>query len=226
MKEDNVRELTCGFMFQNNFKMLDSWGSIADGILKDPLFDGFFANVSNKYTTELSLYNENNNNSFLLKYNKIVLTQTIYDDFESEYNMFRERVVNYIIPKLLCEYRLITRRIGIVYDTKLESQEIENFSKKYFNPEFRNISNFRFAINNQKPEAKILKKEKNYINRLFTVGDFGNGDEGISYDYQLRFNPLQPELRNLIVPFLNNANNSFKKDILDIIGEQYEHKKE
>ena len=223
-KKDKVKQLTFGVSFNHMFKLLDSWGEIADDILyRNKLFSSeFFTNISTHYTTERRLSNPEKNHVLILSSNKLVFTQTIEKDFDSEFNLFKKRVVDYIIPNILTRYTLIVRRLGVVYTCELEDEIIKKFAAQYFNPSVQNIMDFRFSKKEPTVKGTVFSENSDFINKIFTVGRVSDNIKGISYDYQLHFTPLREDIRNEIEKFISNSQKDFGSDIIDSLGDKNE----
>ena len=218
-KKDCVKQLVFGVSFNHMFKLLDYWGEIADDILyKNKYFSSeVFTNISTQYTTERSLSNPQKQHSLVITSNNLVFTQTIEEDFDKEYELFKTRITEYIIPKILCKYILVVRRLGIVYISEFNEHQLLSFSSKYFKPTVQNIMDFRFSKKEPTSQGKLISDNTDFINKIFTVGNLKNEFQGISYDYQMHFNPLREDVRDVIASFINKADNDFTIDILNNI---------
>lgn len=217
MDEKRVRQLTFGVLFNNKFKLLDSWGEIADDILyknKKYFSPEFFPNISSQYTTERRLFNLEKKHSLVLTSNNMVFTQTIETDYKTEYEQFKKRIIEYLIPSILTKYVLVVRRLGIVYTQELSEAEIKKFASQYFNPSVQNIMDFRFSKKSATTKGAILSENTDFINKIYTVGNIGDDFQGISYDYQLHFYPLREDVRDSITKLVDDANLNFSNDIL------------
>ena len=132
---NDIKYVVFGVQFSRSFKLLDSWGEIADDILyKTEYFDSdFFTNISTQYTTERNLHNPMTGNFLALSSNSLVFKYYIPngDNFEKEYEYFTERVNKYLVEKILTKYNLVIRRIGTVFACQFNNKELDEFSKKY-----------------------------------------------------------------------------------------------
>ncbi len=218
--EQSIFQLTFGVSFNHMFKLLDSWGEIADDILYNNKYfsSDFFSNISTQYTTERRLFNPDRNHSLILTSNNLVYTQTIESDYSSEYDLFKKRVIEYLVPNLLTRYVLVVRRLGVVYTCQLDDVSIRQFASKFFNPSVQNIMDFRFSRKEPTDKGRLLTENSDFVNKIFTVGSFSNGVQGISYDYQLHFLPLREDVRDTISPFLANSATAFNEDIASSFG--------
>lgn len=220
--EKNIKELTFGVTFNNKFKLLDSWGEIADDILyknKKYFSAEFFNNITAQYTTERRLFNSDLGHSLVLTANNLVFTQKIENNYDEEYALFKKRVTDYLIPSILTKYVLVVRRIGIVYVEELNDEGIKKFSSQYFLPSVQNVMDFRFSKKETTVKGRLLAENSDFINKIFTVGNIGENFQGISYDYQRHFSPLREDIRNMIANFLSEADQDFSNDILSSLGE-------
>lgn len=216
MNESNVKQLTFGVLFNHMFKLLDSWGEIADDILYNNKYfsPDFFSNISTQYTTERRLYNPNKKHSLILTANNLIFTQTIENNFDEEYEQFKKRVTEYIVPKILTPYTLVVRRLGAVYSCEWNEKDIKIFASKYFNPSVQNILDFRFSKKESTVKGALLSDNSDFINKIYTVGNISDSLKGVSYDYQLHFSPLRSDVRDSIVSFIDSSYNQFKQDII------------
>ena len=143
----STKQLTFGVSFKHMFKVLDKWGEIADDMLYNNKYFSaeFFTNISTQYTTERRLFNPEKKHLFVLTSNNLIYTQTIEGDYDKEYELFKQRVVKYIVPEILSKHNIIVKRLGVVYSNEFNEQQIKSFSSKYFNPNVQNILDFRFS---------------------------------------------------------------------------------
>lgn len=222
MNDKNVKQLTFGVLFNHMFKLLDSWGEIADDILyKNKYFSPeFFSNISTQYTTERRLYNPSKNHSLILTSNNLVFTQTIEGDFDAEYEQFKKRVVEYIVPNILTRYTLVVRRLGTVYTCEWNDETIRKFASKYFNPSVQNIMDFRFSKKEGTVKGAVFSDNTDFINKIFTVGNISDSLKGVSYDFQMHFSPLREDVRDTIGTFVDSSYTHFKKDIVESAEEK------
>jgi hypothetical protein len=218
--EQNIIQMTFGVSFNHMFKLLDSWGEIADDILYNNKYFSpeFFSNISTQYTTERRLFNPEKNHTFLLTSNNLIFTQTIESNFQQEYEQFKKRIAEYLVPNLLTRYVLVVRRLGIVYTCQLGEADIQQFASKYFNPSVQNIIDFRFSRKELTDKGRVISGNNDFINKIFTVGNIAEGIQGISYDYQLHFSPLREDVRDTISSFLSNSMMGFTSDVISNFG--------
>ncbi len=216
----SIIQLTFGVLFNHKFKLLDSWGEIADDILyKNQYFSpDFFTNISSQYTTERQLFNPARKHSLLLTSNNLVYTQTIESDFDSECELFKKRVSEYLVPNLLTRYTLVVRRLGVVYVCELDDSDIQRFAANFFNPTVQNIMDFRFSRKEPTDKGLILSDNADFINKIFTVGNISEGIKGVSYDYQLHFTPLHEDVRDSIDSFMTKSMTGFNTDVACSFG--------
>ena len=220
MDNKTVKRLAFGVMFNHSFSILDEWGKIADDLLYSKNKKGigfspsYFPSISQEYTTTRRLSNEGLGFSLELSSNNLVYTHTIQDDFEKEYAEFVNRVESCLIPKIIEKYELVTQRLGMVFVCKIEEPFIKRFKKKYFSEHAEDITDCRFAIRSVTPEGLLLTSNNDYINKIYTIGNLDNTLRGISFDYQLYFNPRQPEIKGKIAPFFKTSKDCFFDEIL------------
>lgn len=219
-KLSDVKGLIFGVQFSHSFQLLDHWGEIADNILyKSQCFDStFFSNISSQYTTERNLSNPNTGNTLTLAAHTLIFKYYIPRDttFKQEFDQFCNRS-KYLVENILSEYSLVVRRVGMVYVCELEDSEIEKFAKRYFKDEINGITDFRFAQKEPTLNGQLWVGNNDYINKIYTVGliDTERRIKGVTYDFQLYYNPLQSDIRNKYLGFLNKSLEYFKKDIMN-----------
>lgn len=216
MDKKEIKQLTFGVSFNHMFKLLDMWGEIADGILyKNKYFpESYFTNISTHYTTERNLINQEYGHTLVVTANNLVYTHIIVGEYEKEYEAFRKRVVNYIVPEILSKRGLVVRRLGMVYATEFDKDSISKFGAKYFNPTVQGITDFRFSKKEAVGKSLALSGTSDFVNKIFTVGTFAENVQGITYDYQLHFSPLREDVRGTIGGFLEAAGKDFISDIM------------
>ena len=218
--DNNIKSLTFGVSFSHKFKLLDSWGEIADDILyHSKLFSPeLFPRISANYTTERRLYHDEKPHYFVLTASSLVFNQAIEGSYGDDSKLFMERVKSYIVPKILSEHQLLIDRLGMVFTCALTNDEVKNFAGLYFKPEVDNIVDFRFSKRESCPKATLISGTGDFINKIFTVGNVAADICGISYDYQLHFSPPHQDVRDKIDSFINDANKGFASDISDRLG--------
>lgn len=215
-KYSAVRQLTFGVSFNHMFKLLDSWGEIADDILYNNKYFSaeYFPSISPQYTLERSLSNPKTGNQISLSAFNLVYTHNIYENYDQEYKEFRRRVENYIVPKILSSHGLVVRRLGVVYVSEVKSKEMKDFTSLYFNPAVQGIGDFRFSKKETTEGGLLLADNQDYINKIYNVGSVGAETKELSYDFQLHFVPIRQDVRDIITRFMKMANEGFSKDIL------------
>ena len=152
--------------------------------------------------------------SLELTSNNLIYTHTIQNDFESEYKEFISRVEKCLIPKIIDKYALITRRIGMVYICEMDNTSISSFKQQYFSKSSE-ITDCRFAIRTTTPEGLAFSGNDNYVNKIYTVGSIDDAIQGISFDYQLYFQPPQPEITSKITSFFETSKKCFFEEIFN-----------
>lgn len=216
----DIRYILFGVQFNHSFKLLDYWGEIADDILYKSEYFGcdFFCNISTQYTTERSLFNPNTGNALNLSSNNLVFKYYVpkSTSFDKEYEFFCERINKYLVEKILSKYNLIIRRVGVVYACELSDKELSSFSEKYFKDSIQGITDFRFAQKGPTASGQLWHGIDDYINKIYTVGKIDNDEKckGITYDFQLYYNPLQQDIRKKCPVFLKKALEYFQADVI------------
>ena len=219
--KENIKYITCGIQFNHSFKILDYWGEIVDQLLyKSKYFNvDVFDNISSQYTTDRTLTNSKNGDYLKLTSNQLIFKSSINSDFVQEFNTFKKRISEYLVPEILSKYNLVNRRIGLVICNRLNDEDLDKFTAKYFKPEINNITAFRFSKKELAKEALLWKATNNYINKIFTVGNVNEEMElGVVYDFQLYFDPVQAEIRHKVNLFLDEALKNFRKDVIEVIN--------
>ena len=216
MDTKRIKQLTFGVAFNHMFRLLDMWGEIADDVLyKNKYFpEGYFTNISAQYTTERSLMSPSGHQMTVMA-NNLVYTHMITNDYDKEYEEFKKRVINYIVPEILSKRELVVRRLGMVYVVALDKKAISEFADKYFTPSVSEITDFRFSKKETTAGGLALADKSDFVNKIFTVGRLGEKLSGISYDYQLHFLPLRSDVRDCISEFLSSAQTNLGKDIFN-----------
>lgn len=231
----DIKYVVCGIAFNHSFSLLDNWGKIADDILyRSKHFSSeFFTNISTQYTTERTLQNPETGDFLRLSANNLIFKYYIKDDFEKEYKEFCKKINEYLVPKILSEYALVIRRLGVVFAQELLQDDLNSFSKKYFRDEVEHITDFRFAQKELTNESRLWHGVEDYLNKVYTFGKIGDNKtfDGITYDFQVYFNPPRADVRDVSHTFLTEGLSSFKKDILNTVdsrkkanGKEKEHK--
>lgn len=215
MDTSKITSLTCGILFKKSFGIMDMWGAIVDQtIYKSKFFSPeYFPNVASQYTMQGELANHELGHYLRLSYENLVYRHSIQHDFDKEYKDFLERVSKYLVPQIIFENHLDVRRLGVVFTYELSNQEEERVKSKYFKPEIKGISDFRFSRKEATVEGGVIAGNSDYINKIYTVGAIGADKVGITYDYQLHFNPPRECVTNIITKFLGEGLEAFKKDI-------------
>lgn len=211
-----VKRIVCGIMFRHSFALLDEWGKIVDTILyqKDSCFSPqYFPTISEHYTISRFLENKEKGHSLQLSSNNLIYTHTIQNDFDKEYNEFVHRVEKCLYRCIIEKYRLTTQRMGMVYMCSMEDAAISNFKKRYFmKPD--EVTDCRFAIRSTTCKGLLFAGTNDYINKIYTVGEIDESIHGVSFDYQLYFNPAQPDISKKIGAFLKTSRECFFEEIL------------
>lgn len=219
MDNKDIMSITFGVRFNHSFKLLDSWGAIADDMLYNSKYfsTNMFPEIVSTYTTQRYLANPTKGHRFILAADNLVFTQTIEKDWDKEYKEFVERIEKYIVPSILSKYSLISRRMGVVYLTTLKKEEIAIFAKKYFKPEVTDICDFRFSRKEPTIVGSVFKESTDFYNKIFTVGNIDD-NLGISYDFQLHMVPAKADVRDSIKSFITTSETNFRKDVFDCLG--------
>ena len=103
----------------------------------------------------------------------------------------------------------------MVFIIEVDNKGIDTFKEMYFKNTIRGISDFRFSKKEPTAEGLALSETSSYINKIYTVGHLNGSLQGISYDYQLHFYPLQEDVRENIKSFLSDSLKGFQNDIIN-----------
>ena len=215
MATAKIVKMTCGILFNHSFSLLDHWGKIAVSILYDNAYftPTYFPRISDQYTINRHLENPELGHRLQLNAENLVYTHAIQENFESEYSQFVERVTKFIVPKVVQSYDLVVKRIGMVYYCEMDDAAITAFTSQYFKPELSEILDCRFSKRAPAPRALTLSGTNDYINKIYSVGPIGAEARGISYDYQLFFDPPIVALETHATKFFNNSKEEFFSEI-------------
>ncbi len=216
-----AKYMVCGIAFNHSFSLLDRWGEIADELLyKSKCFEkDFFNRISSQYTTERSVYNEETGDFIRLSSNEIIFKYYFKKDesLKDGYASFCKKINNHLIPRILVEYNLIIRRMGVVFAQEFTKSDLNAFSKLFFREEKEGITDFRFAQKELTSEGKLWYDVNDYLNKVYTCGRIGDNKpfDGVTYDYQLYFNPPRQDIREISKRYFEEGMSSFKKDVLN-----------
>lgn len=215
MATAKITKLTFGVLFNHSFSLLDAWGKIVDNLLyKNSYFNpDYFPRISDQYTVNRFLENPEKGHLFQLNAENIIYTHNVQKNYEVEYEQFITSISKYIIPEIIQKQELTVRRIGMVYTCEMDKEAITSFTAQYFKPEIAEVIDCRFSKRETISESLLFSGIDNYINKIYSVGNLGNESNGISYDYQLFFNPPIVDLKHQITKFFNNAKTDFYKEI-------------
>ena len=221
----DMKYIVCGIAFKHSFSLLDNWGKIADKVLYGSKYfeEGFFNKISSQYTTERTVHNDETGDFMRLSANDMVFKYYIKDEnLQSAYDNFCRKITSHLIPDIIAEYDLIVRRIGVVFACEFSRNDLDKFSKKFFKDSMENVTDFRFAQKELTQEGRLWYDVNDYLNRVYTCGKIGDDKpfDGITYDYQLYFNPPRADIRDISPKFLQEGMNSYKKDILNFKEER------
>lgn len=215
MATAKIVKVTCGILFNNSFSILDHWGKIADSILyKNSYFDpAYFPRISDQYTINRYVENPDKGHSLHLNSENLIYTHAIQSDFEQEHKEFVERVAKFVVPEVVQKYDLVVRRIGMVYICEMDQSAITNFTSQYFKPELTEVLDCRFSRRSTVPQALLMSGTNDYVNKIYSVGNVSNDFQGISFDYQLFFNPPIVDVKPRISKFFEKAKADFYEEI-------------
>ena len=215
MATAKVFRLTCGILFNHSFSILDRWGSIADTVLyKNSYFNPeYFPEISSQYTTNRHLENPKEGHRLQLNSENLVYTHTVVEDFEKEYNAFVERMKKFLIPEIVEKNDLVIRRIGMVYICEMDTEAVTKFTSQFFKPELSEVLDCRFSKRCTVPQSLTFSGTDDYINKIYSVGNANEKSRGISFDYQLFFNPPIVDIKPRAARFFENSKTAFYDEI-------------
>lgn len=97
---------------------------------------------------------------------------------------------------------------------EMDNTSISSFKQQYFSKSSE-ITDCRFAIRTTTPEGLAFSGNDNYVNKIYTVGSIDDAIQGISFDYQLYFQPPQPEITSKITSFFETSKKCFFEEIFN-----------
>lgn len=222
--KSNINQIVCGILFLETFKLLDKWGEIADKILnsasaKKVFGERYYDRIENHGSFQLGLSNGSTNNSLRLTPSNLIITHNTTDGvFDSALSFLQNVVHEYIFPEIISDNILLVKRIGIVYTCPLNKEEISDYKKTIINKDnCESITDFRFSKKEASNAGVMQNNKDNYINKIITVGNLGNGMNGISYDYQYFFAPPDAQAGRKVNEIFTESLESLSRDIFQII---------
>lgn len=218
MSENRVVQFACGILYSHSFKLLDNWGAIADSILYNNRFFSaeYFPIISTQYTTSRSLSNGVCGHSLQLTANNLIYTHVVQEDFGSEFSAFVQRTSEFLVPQIIEENNLVVQRVGIIFTCEISNQGIQSFAERYFKPEFKGITDFRFSKKESTISGAVWSNKSDFINKIYTVGAIGENLTGISFDYQAHYVPPRTYISDLIKPVLERGKQLLSEEILTL----------
>ena len=144
----------------------------------------------------------------------LIYTHVVQDDFTSEFSEFVRRISEFLIPKIIEENSLIVRRIGIIFTCEISDHGIQSFAEKYFKPEFKEVTDFRFSKKESTVSGAIWSDKSDFINKIYTVGAIGENLTGISFDYQAHYVPPRTYVSDVIKPVLERGKQLLSEEVL------------
>ncbi len=214
MNDEQVTFLTCGILFNKSFRVLDSWGSIADEVLYNSgvFSPEFFTNISDTYTLQRYLNNPNKGHILTLNSENLVLTQKLENEFSLEFDQFKKRI-EYLIENVVIKYKLVTKRIGVVYVYPLTKEDMNKLFENYLKVDIKGITSFRFSQKDVTQTGLVRADINNFYNKIITVGNIENDKPGITFDYQLIFSPPHEDIRPVAIDFANKSYELFLEEL-------------
>lgn len=213
MEPKKVFSLVCGILYENSFSVMDDWGKICDGINNYPEFEGVFTKITDEVGYSKSITDDKGDRSITISFNNLIYSCAVDGLSDKSFNNFKNVMVSYFVPKVISEYNLITRRIGVVYSCKGSNEEVLQQVEKYYRGNAKEITDIRFSKKETTAEGLRELGKNDYINKIITIGGLSKEDQGISYDYQRHFNPLQPYIDKHIEKVLDNSLKAFQEDV-------------
>jgi len=212
MGKNKILELTFGVLFNHSFKLNDRWGSIADTVLYGNEY--FSADYFPRF--ELGrLFNLELGHILKLSSDNLVYTHVLQSDDQGEKDMFEKRVTKFLVPKVIEDNTLVTRRLGVVYKCEITEAGKKAFVDKVFVPEFKSISDFRFSKKESTLKGSNFTGTDSYINKIYTVGSVEKASY-ITFDFQLHFVPPLAYVNNEIASFFSSSKTHLSNEILSL----------
>lgn len=221
----NIKELIIGIKHKEKFQILDSWGKIVDKIISNnEYFDSkYFPSISNTYTTERVLCNDNTGNYLKVTAHDIIYRHRLEtDNFEQEYKLFCDRIMKSIVPNIIKDYQVENFiRIGVVFNIQLEDNlRYSNLIKKIINPNIKNVNDIRFSKKDSTNEGKLYGGINDYINTIYTISIKEDNSPSLVYDYQHYFNPIQADFRQCSIErIFEESKKALSRDIEELLGD-------
>lgn len=209
----NIQSITVGIKIKNSFTIMDSWGSIVDNILydaRDVFPESMFTKVADLYHNH-RMYNEATGEYLDISTDNIILNIAVSEKLNDAIRAL-DKMLKYIAVNIISRNKLITRRIGVVIRYATTKEKIDKLKGVYFNNVSKEISDVRFSMKSLTKDSRLWQENDNYINKIFTI------EEGvISYDFQVYFNPLQSDIRDVYGKVIDEAFKFFKQDVVEAI---------
>jgi len=217
-----LKKFTYGVRFKHAFRLNDISGEIIDKILyKSSYFSPKeFANVSRDGNGFL-LFNQadlESHDVFRMVATDLIFTHTLLKDekLESVIDQYTSVLKNFFAPEIIEKYDLITERLGIVYQSKMDSQMHKNVSGQFFTRTFDDSFEYRFSKQDVVPNSSINAKKSDYISKLFSSSRLKDNNHMFSYDYQHFFVPNQAYISDKVERIIKDSYSAYKRDIVDI----------
>lgn len=102
----------------------------------------------------------------------------------------------------------------IVFTCEISDQGIQSFAEKYFKPEFKEVTDFRFSKKESTVSGAIWSNKSDFINKIYTVGAIGENLTGISFDYQAHYVPPRTYISDVIKPVLERGKQLLFEEVL------------
>lgn len=209
----NIQSITVGIKIKNSFSIMAFWGSIVDDILYDSgdVFpESMFTQVVDLYHN-YRMYNEKTGEYLDISTDNIILNIAVSEKLNDAIRVL-DKMLKYIAINIISKNKLITRRIGVVIRYATSNDKIDKFKEMYFNNVSKEISDVRFSMKSLTKGSRLWQGDDNYINKIFTIEK-----ENISYDFQVYFNPLQSDIRDIYGKVIEEAFRCFRHDVVEAI---------
>lgn len=215
MDEKRIKNVACGILYAHRFSLLDKWGEIADRLLYNNEYfsSNYFPRISSQYTSVRSLMNEDGSHLFQLTSSNIVYSHKIDGIFDEEFKEFEQRIIKFIIPKVVEDNNLEVQRIGIVYNCDINENEYKDLINKYFKDEIKNINNFRFSRKEKTFSGANISGCNDFINKIYNLSKVNDNSTIVSFDYQKHFNPYRKDVQNVIKDLISDSKKELETDI-------------
>ncbi len=199
--KNKIIDITIGVRFQRSFRIKDVLGAITDNLVyseKSPLNEYF--DQQTQSNSEMTLTNEKG--SYLRINTDDIVFKHVFEkskNIEKEFE-FLNKYLKYI-KNIIEKYNIAgVRRIGIIYNHKIESDQKKFISaiKSITNSQFSDVDDFSLSFLKKLSEKNgALKKDVNdYENVIYLFRKISSEELAIGLDFQKYFLPPIEDIEN------------------------------